>query len=211
MPKPHGAAQNQSCSLDNALQQSSIPSTLPMTLAIVGGQAAFLTSGYLASFCRGTLSWEKLHISAVLDHQATSLLCGFISLLPGVALLTLEATRPSAYRRLRLWLAGLIMGGILLTCAVRESECFVVHAGGACVAFGAGVLLVCVIAACQPACVGATVIKAAALMSVVCVATGLLQGLYLLGLVPWPSAALAFSECSMVIGFGAIITATGRA
>mmetsp|Transcript_30487 Transcript_30487/g.50503 ORF Transcript_30487/g.50503 Transcript_30487/m.50503 type:complete len:204 (+) Transcript_30487:33-644(+) len=176
-------------------------------IGVIIGQCAFLACGYSHALLRGDLSLQNSHISAVIDHKQASLLCGLISVASGAALVALELTRPIALRGLRVALALNVSVGILTTCIVRESSWYLVHALSACIAFGAAMLLVCIVARCQPAHARKTeCMRLASLLFAACFITGVAQGSYLLKLTFMPSFALAVGECSMVLGFGLAVS-----
>eukprot|EP00965_Chrysotila_dentata_P249844 6209101-Pleurochrysis_carterae.AAC.1 len=174
-------------------------------LGVMVGQILFLLSGYLHALWRSELDWERIHISGVLDHEQRSFICGVISLFPSAALLVLELTRSSPYLLLRMSLALITAIGVLVTCAWRESECYAMHALGACLAFGSGVLLVWFLAKGHSEERRRSRILCASILTFLCFITGLAQGLYLLGLFWFPSSVLALGEAAMVLGFAAAI------
>lgn len=174
---------------------------------VVMGQIMFMGYGYLDALICGELSWEKLHISAVLDHNRRALFCAIMAVLMVPFMCWAEDKRSTIpFRTLRITLAACCGLGIVLTCLVRESACFVLHAGGACMAFGAAVVLILVVASHQPEAKRASSIRHAVTLMVVCGVTGTAQFLKIAGLTPFPSWALAAGECIMVILFGCAIS-----
>ncbi|KAL1496624.1 hypothetical protein AB1Y20_014228 [Prymnesium parvum] len=169
-------------------------------------QALFLTLGYAHQLWSAQLRLDNLHISGMLDDDRRSALCGAVALVSALALLALELARPLARRALRLLLAGACGAGILLTCHVRESAHFPLHAFAACLAFGAGILLLWVVLLASGA--GGGALAAARALSVVCAITAVAQALKLLQLVRLPMLVLAAGEAMMVLGFGASIAAS---
>eukprot|EP00928_Gymnodinium_smaydae_P073573 TRINITY_DN56764_c0_g1_i1.p1 TRINITY_DN56764_c0_g1~~TRINITY_DN56764_c0_g1_i1.p1 ORF type:complete len:256 (+),score=34.09 TRINITY_DN56764_c0_g1_i1:87-854(+) len=179
------------------------------TCVVVFLQVLFMGYGYLDAFFSGELNWSRLHISAILDHDRRALLGGMLSIVVGPAVVSLEAARDMPHEHPRLALAFVVGYGILMTCVVRESACFVLHAGGACVGFGASVLLVWLCAINQPEHNLRVGILMTGLLSLVCVLTGILQFLKIAGMLKFPSGALALGECAIVACWGAAIAQFG--
>lgn len=178
-----------------------------VTQCVITGQILFMGYGYLDALLCGELTWEKAHISAVLDHDRRALLCTIMAMFCLYFMYDLEEKRVavpfSAYRKSLATCCGL---GIVLTCIVRESACFALHAGGACLAFGAAVVLVMLIATNQPEENRTKSIRTASLLMVVCGITGSLQFAKIGGLFHFPSWALATGECIIVVGYGIAIS-----
>ena len=118
----------------------------PMAAAgVCLSQVLFLATGYAHQLYSAEISLDNIHVSGMLDDDQRSVLCGWLSLLSGVALVALELSRSIALLPLRLTLAAACTLGILLTCHIRESHNYTLHALSACIAFGSGIVLVWVV------------------------------------------------------------------
>ena len=176
--------------------------------------------GYLDAIVAGDIAMDRVHISAVLDHDRRSVTSALVSIVCSGALVGLEVTRctngpkPHAskhapYSRERASLATICGAGILVVCLVRESSFFLVHAGAAAVAFGAAVMLVWLNALLVPLEEAASRKRALRLafgLSAICCVTGTAQGLSIIEYIVFPSALLAIGEWFLVVGFAVAIS-----
>ncbi|CAK0886173.1 unnamed protein product, partial [Prorocentrum cordatum] len=146
---------------------------------------------------------------SILDHDRRALLGTLLALFAGPAVVSLEASRPAPYWSCRVLLAGCVGFGILLTCLIRESGWFAGHAFAGCLGFGSSFALI-VICALNHADSGCAVLVTG-LLSLVTVATGLLQGGKLAGLCHFPSWGLGLGEGLIVLCWGAAISQLAHA
>jgi len=174
------------------------------TTLVVVTQAFFYLYGYLDTFLSGDLRWTNAHISAILDHDRRAVFGALVALFVGPAVVSLEASRPTPYWSCRVLLAGCVGFGILLTCLIRESGWFAGHAFAGCLGFGSSFALI-IICALNHVDSGWTVVVTG-LLSLVTVATGLLQGGKLIGLLHFPSWGLGLGEGLIVLCWGAAIS-----
>jgi len=179
------------------------------TRLVLMTQAFFYVYGYLDTFLSGDLRWTSAHLSAILDHDRRALLGTLLALFAGPAVVSLEASRPAPYWSCRVLLAGCVGFGILLTCLIRESGWFAGHAFAGCLGFGSSFALI-VICALNHADSGCAVLVTG-LLSLVTVATGLLQGGKLAGLCHFPSWGLGLGEGLIVLCWGAAISQLAHA
>lgn len=180
--------------------------------------------GYIDAIVTNDISMDRVHISAVLDHDRRSVTSALVSIICSGALVGLEVTRRSnghadgpkqrasrhtPYSRERISLATCCGAGILVVCLVRESSFFFVHAGAAAVAFGAAVMLVWLNALLVPLEEAASRKRALRLafgLSAICCITGTAQGLSIIEYIAFPSALLAIGEWFLVVGFAIAIS-----
>ena len=120
------------------------------------------------------------------------------------ALVSLERKRSTAYANARSALATLSGCGIVATAAIREGAHFPLHATASCLAFGAAVALLWVVAAGADAAAR----RRAGVLTAVCAATGGGQFAKLAGLVPFPSWLLGLGEAACVGLYGWAVYAT---
>ena len=176
-------------------------------------QVLFLTIGYTHQLAfEGELRLEKIHVSGMLDNETRSLLCGMVAIISGIALLAGELTRPvSAYLPLRLVLAGACGVGILLVCLVRESRNNPLHVVFACLAFGSGIALIWVVLYTTNRAYKGWARFPSMILLLVCVVTGVGQGLNIAKLWKLPTTWLAIAEAIMILLFGySILTVSGE-
>ena len=121
--------------------------------------------------------------------------------------------RGTHLQALRVAVAFFCGAGIFTVCIVRESAHFPTHACAAVAAFGGGLALVLLNTfniVCERHCSSTGVrlrdVWVAALLSLVCVTTGVLQFGHILGCWTLLSAALAAGEWAVVLGFAIAIT-----
>ena len=167
--------------------------------------------GYLDAAVAGDITIDRVHISAVLDHDRRSITSAFVSIICSAALVSLEVTRSECsaegpketpYSRERISLATCCGGGILIVCLVRESSYFFVHAVAAATAFGCAVMLVWVVAlSMEDRSLRRRALRLAFMLSVVCTITGMAQAGSIFEVWSLPSALLALGEWFLVLGF----------
>lgn len=174
----------------------------PWAAGVCVSQVLFLTIGYTHQLAFDEVNLEKIHVSGMLDNETRSLLCGLVAIISGCALVAGELTRPVAFLPLRILLAASCGIGILLVCLVRESRSRLLHVVFACLAFGAGIALIWVVLYTTNYVYRGWARFPATILLVVCVVTGVAQGLNIAKLWKLPTHWLAIAEAIMILLFG---------
>ena len=129
-----------------SLQKGGLPASKwhnASMFAVMACQILYLAGVYLDAWFEGSLPWDKIHISAVLDHERRASFAASIAILSTVSMFVLEWTRSLVLlRSLRLGLALSTGLGIFAVSVIRESHSYFLHCVFTVVAFSAAVILV---------------------------------------------------------------------
>ena len=147
------------------------------TACVVSCELLFLVTAYSHAHYHNALSHNTSHISAVLDDDTRAPLCAGVGVLAFISLLTLEMVRLLPRPLLRIFFAAACGTGIIATCAIRESEYRQLHRLVAVLAFGAGTLLVLLVASLSRDPLG---LRAAAALTALTFLTGAAQGTHVI-------------------------------
>jgi hypothetical protein len=140
-------------------------------------EVAFILTAYCHATYHNEISSNTSHISAVLDDDTRSVACAGVGFAGLLSLLALESARLLPRPLLRTFFAASCGAGIIATCVVRESAARNAHRIAAMLAFGAGTLLVVVVASLSRDPNG---LRAAAVLTALVLVTGAAQGTHII-------------------------------